>query len=94
MRTMILAIAASALLAGCGKSPIEKLGTDNPEFSVDLLFKRDGCRVYRFTDNGRFQYFANCPNHTTTISQQAESCGKSRCPRQQQVDTAYGMEYR
>lgn len=49
----------------CSEKPQETLSTSNPNIQVDLLFEKDGCRIYRFFDEGRPQYFANCPNHST-----------------------------
>jgi hypothetical protein len=30
------------------------------EFNVEYLFENDGCKVYRFVDNGRYIYFSDC----------------------------------
>lgn len=53
------------ILFGCAKPPLQTSQTDNNEFQVSHLFTHDGCKVYRFFDNGRYRYFTNC---TSTIS--------------------------
>lgn len=47
------------LLVGCVKAPNKIDTTNNPEFTVDLLFEHEGCKVYRFQDDGS-KYFTNC----------------------------------
>ena len=44
-----------------------------------LLSEADGCRVYRFVDNGT-HYFTRCGEHVTTVRHYTESCGKN-CTR-------------
>lgn len=33
---------------------------NNQTYSVSYLFEHDGCKVYRFLDNGNAVYFTNC----------------------------------
>jgi hypothetical protein len=44
-----------------------------------LLSEADGCRVYRFVDNGT-HYFTRCGEHVNTVRHYTESCGKN-CTR-------------
>jgi len=37
---------------------------NNNTYTVDFLFEHDGCKVYRFHDQGRFVYFTNCNGET------------------------------
>lgn len=30
------------------------------DFQVDFLFEKDGCKIYRFSDGGRYIYWSNC----------------------------------
>ena len=44
-----------------------------------LLSEADGCRVYRFVDNGT-HYFTRCGEQVNTVRHYTESCGKN-CTR-------------
>ena len=56
-------------LHSCGiNKPISTLVPDNNRtYQVDYLFEHDGCKVYRFQDNGRYVYFTNCNGETTSF---------------------------
>jgi hypothetical protein len=41
--------------------------TNNPDYRVEFLFEHDGCRVYRFLDNGYYVYFTTCTGETTAV---------------------------
>jgi hypothetical protein len=66
IQTAKLAVLCSALLAlgACSKDPISKAGTNNPEITVELLFEKDGVKVYRFTDSGRSIYYTDARGRT------------------------------
>jgi len=76
MRNLILFLllfgGAVLLLWSCDKPNSEK--NDN-YFKTYLLFERDGCKVYRFYDDGYIHYFTNC---TETISTIARGTAKTR----------------
>lgn len=60
MKKTLAIVIAALLLSGC--NPIEpesttKVGND---VSLQTLFVKDGCTMYRFQDNGRHIYWANC----------------------------------
>lgn len=62
---------ALALVAGsaffvtaCEKTPVSTSRTDNREISVDLLFEKDGVKVYRFMDGGRAIYYTDARGRT------------------------------
>ena len=64
MKTILLLAVVIALLScEMPKEPIT-----NPEkveyHSVQLLFEKDGCKVYRFSDEGNVVYFTNCAGKT------------------------------
>jgi uncharacterized lipoprotein len=61
---MRAAVIALVLLAGCGKNP-EQSQRVNASFTVDTLFTKDGCTVYRFYDAGSPRYFTNCSGSTS-----------------------------
>lgn len=45
--------------------PLQKgKSQNNDTYKVDYLFEHDGCKVYRFYDNGHFVYFTNCNGDT------------------------------
>jgi len=37
---------------------------NNKQYVVDYLFEHDGCKIYRFNDNGHYVYFTNCRGET------------------------------
>lgn len=57
-------IFAAMLLVSCFGDPVSTSPTNNPEFKVELLFEHDGCKVYRFSDNGT-RYFTTCQGEVT-----------------------------
>ncbi len=62
---LIAAIIASSF-SGCEEraEPIHQAMTNNAQITVDFLFENDGCKVYRFVDNGRSIYYTNCTGKT------------------------------
>jgi hypothetical protein len=72
-------IAAFLLLTACNhKEPQEVKGTSNPTIKAELLFKYDGCKVYRFRD-GDYHYFVKCDggeSRTTDYKNCGEDCQK------------------
>lgn len=59
MKSILIVCAFIVLtLLGCkGKS---KSTVTDGDFNIEFLFEKDGCKIYRFKDNGRFIYWANC----------------------------------
>jgi hypothetical protein len=53
---LVIILAAVA----CGKQEQRVEETTNNNIKVDLLFEKDGCKVYRFYDYGRAIYFTDC----------------------------------
>ena len=73
MRKLIIIIAI--LLTGCMKDAQQKEGTSNGNFNVELLFEKDGCKVYRFFDGGHAIYWTDCRGKLETAYRQSN--GKS-----------------
>jgi hypothetical protein len=73
---VIRLFALCALLLACAEDPVSTSSTNNPDVPVALLFTHDGCKVYRFMDNG-YHYFARCGLSTSAIGSHLESCGKN-----------------
>jgi len=38
---------------------------NNKTYEIEYLFEHDGCKMYRFMDNGTYIYFSNCNNDVT-----------------------------
>lgn len=53
--------------AGCLGSPQETARTTNPDFVVEFLFDHEGCRVYRFRDEGHVHYYTSCRGSAITV---------------------------
>lgn len=39
---------------------------NNSTYTVEYLFEHDGCKVYRFRDDGNYVYFTNCNGDVTS----------------------------
>ncbi len=73
MKTRMLLLAVVTLfivgLSSCATPTIySKPAENNKNYQVDYLFEHDGCKVYRFLDNGNYVYFTNCTGNVTSIS--------------------------
>lgn len=67
MRTKLSILLKPALLIGavmccfsCAKTPQSVEQSSNSEIQIQLLFEKDGCKVYRFYDCGHAVYFTDC----------------------------------
>jgi len=49
---------------------------NNKTYYVQYLFQHDGCKVYRFYDEGHYVYFTNCSGQTTSMVK--DSTGTTR----------------
>ena len=58
-------------LIGCAAIGEKPLSTQPPKnnvtYKVEYLFEHDGCKVYRFRDNGNYVYFTSCKGETTSV---------------------------
>lgn len=73
----ILSVALLLLIISCHKNSQASSSTSNPEIQVELLFEHEGCKMYRFDDQG---YYVRCGDISATSWN--ESCGKN-CIRKQ-----------
>lgn len=64
-----------AVLSGCLKDGQQTEQTTNAGFEVELLFEKEGCKIYRFTDGGHAVYWTDCRGKVESVYQQ--SSGKS-----------------
>ncbi|WP_163322946.1 DUF4884 domain-containing protein [Draconibacterium mangrovi] len=74
MKTIQKAIAGALLLGLTACSSFEQLPvttnkTDNNDsYYVSYLFEYEGCKVYRFYDQGEYVYFTNCRGDVTSFT--------------------------
>jgi hypothetical protein len=62
MHKLIIPVILCAFILSCkGKAQeVNQAG----DFSVELLFEKDGCRMYRFKDGSQYIYWSNCSGKT------------------------------
>lgn len=68
------------MLTACFEAkPVSTSSTNNPEVNLALLFEHDGCKIFRFEDDGRYHYYTVCreAKDTNTTSSWNEPCGKN-----------------
>lgn len=74
MKTLaLLLIAVTALILGLSscatRQPVSRqVSANNKDYTVSYLFEHEGCKVYRFYDNGNYVYFTNSAGTVTSIS--------------------------
>ena len=74
-RTNFIILSTVTLLSGIiclpsciTEKPISKVSPDNnPRYKVEYLFEHDGCKVYRFKDEGHYVYFTNCQGDVSSV---------------------------
>lgn len=57
------------LLSSCVRGPQQVYSTTNRNYTLDLLFEHEGCKVYRFKDGERFVYWTDCRGKLETAYQ-------------------------
>jgi hypothetical protein len=68
-KTLLILIVTSGFFSCTRQIPISKvIPENNKTYQVDFLFEHDGCKVYRFLDNGNYVYFTNCKGDVTGIT--------------------------
>ena len=72
MRLLLIFI---LFLVSCVKDP--KSTEHEGEFAIQLLFEHDGCKVYRFSDGGRFIYYSSCNGRTQYTASKSNIIGVS-----------------
>lgn len=80
-------IAVLLLLSGCDKTSIGTVETNNTKIVVELLFEKDGVKVYRFYDMeaGQYVYYAD---KGRTSWQTTTSDGENTTTTKHAVETA------
>ena len=59
---MKLLISIILIFYSCKGKSIES--TKQNDFEIEFLFEKDGCKIYRFYDVGRYIYWSNCSGNT------------------------------
>ena len=60
------------ILMSCTGKPKES--RKEGEFELEFLFEKDGCKIYKFYDFGRYIYWSNCAgNMQYNISKKMQS---------------------
>jgi hypothetical protein len=61
-------------IVSCGTGrPLSTSPSDNNQtYKVDFLFEHNGCKVYRFYDEGHYVYFTNCNGETIAKTDSTE----------------------
>jgi hypothetical protein len=60
MKKLFFLCITALLFSSCAKEAQESKSSSNPNIPVQLLFEHEGCKVYRFYDNGRAIYYSDC----------------------------------
>lgn len=51
-------------LTSCSGRGDAKNAVRDGDFKIEFLFEKDGCKMYRFKDGGRYIYWSNCDGRT------------------------------
>ena len=65
MRKLITAVILLVAFSGCFEKPVNTTAEGNG-VQVELLFEKDGIKVYRFMDGGHCHYFTDRGETMTT----------------------------
>jgi hypothetical protein len=70
---LTLSVFITFLMSSCEKEAISS--EQKGDFKVEFLFEKNGCKMYRFRDNGRAIYWSDCEGKT--YQNYTENSGKS-----------------
>jgi hypothetical protein len=82
MKYIIIFIVACFISACKGDA---KESTKDGDFTIELIFEKDGCKMYRFRDAGDFIYWSNCEGRTEY--EKTVSTGKTTVIKRHQLIT-------
>lgn len=69
IRFTTLIIIAISFYSCFSQVPLSRERPDsNRTYRVEYLFEYDGCRMYRFRDQGNYVYFTNCDAKVTSMA--------------------------
>lgn len=89
MKRIILIVLIAFIVSSCAKDPVSVSRTSNPDVPIALMFEHDGCKVYRFTDDGNHHYFAKCDNSSSISETHIKCVGKSCSTKDELITTIY-----
>ena len=82
MRRSLLVACCSYLLVSCVATYPRPVTTEAPvnnhQYQVDYLFEHEGCKVYRFYDQGNFVYFTNCTDMAVKVTDSTQVINSMR----------------
>jgi hypothetical protein len=68
VKTLFLLVLVIICFSCHTQKPIEKAAPqNNPTYEIEYLFEHEGCKIYRFRDNGHYVYFTNCKGDITSV---------------------------
>lgn len=65
MKKILLILLSGIVFTGCVKDP-QSTSVEGNGFHVEYLFEKDGIKVYRFYDGGKYHYFTSKGETMTT----------------------------
>lgn len=76
LNKILIVVALGFAISACAeRNPQVKIKSD---YQLKELFEHDGCKVYRFSDNGRYRYYTKCEFSSETMT--SVSSGKTTYP--------------
>ena len=74
LKAGLLIIFISAIYSCSVQQPISSAPPQNNDtYEVEYLFEHEGCKVFRFYDNGNYVYFTNCTGDVTSFQNDSTS---------------------
>lgn len=65
MRTFLIALILVLTVSSCDQPhDLVQETTKEGNYKVDLLFEKDGCKMYRFVDHDQYVYWSDCTGNT------------------------------
>lgn len=74
MNKLVFALSAMFLFSGCVNEAKDTEQKEN--FKIEFLFEKNGCKMYRFKDGGRYIYWSDCQGKVQ--ADYSTQSGKSR----------------
>jgi hypothetical protein len=65
MKKLLLILILGLIITSCVHDPISS-SREGLDIKVDLLFEKDGIKIYHFYDDGRWHYYTNKGETITT----------------------------
>ena len=64
LRYSLYAVLACVFISLTSCKGDAKTAVQDGDFKIEFLFEKDGCKMYRFKDGGRYIYWSNCNGRT------------------------------